>query len=87
MCQRGVTSSEAAGRGGWQELHEQARVKVLHLEQGAAKSTVQDLCAWGAPCCRAPGGPGRRQAEHESAESHWSTKGKSAPGFHLQGHH
>lgn len=32
-------------------------------------------------------GPGRQQAEHEPAESHSSSKGKSAPGLHLQEHH
>lgn len=46
-------------RGSWERrlagTAEQTGVKVLHLGQGAAKSTVKDLCAWGAPCCRAPG--------------------------------
>lgn len=32
-------------------------------------------------------GPGRQQDEHETAESHCSTKRKSAPGLHVQGHH
>lgn len=48
---------------------------------------MQDVCAWGAPCCKVTEGPGRQQAEHEPAESHSSSKGKSAPGLHLQEHH
>lgn len=81
-CQREEASAETAGRGGCRNCVNKHKPKCCTQDK-VTKEHRADLCA----CCKGPGGLGRKQAELESAESHCSTKGKSAPGLHLQGHH